>query len=223
MTLPLKHPFSSIVAGPSMAGKTHWVFNVLANRKVMIEPFPEKVYFCYKEYQKSYDTLVDVELHQGLIQIDLLDTSKRNLIIFDDLMTELNVDMVDLFTKFVHHRNLSAVFITQNIFHKSPHLRTMNLNASYLVLFKNPRDINQISYLSRQMYPKGQTKFMLDSFKDATLLPHGYLLIDLKQDTYDMLRLRTGIFPHEKTYIYVPKHASTVLERYTKESSNIQN
>ena len=42
MTLPLKHPFSAIVAGPSMAGKSQWFAKLLSERKSMIEPPPEK-------------------------------------------------------------------------------------------------------------------------------------------------------------------------------------
>lgn len=215
MTLPLKHPCSTIIAGPSMAGKSQWFANLLANRQSMISPPPDKVYLCYKEYQPLYDTLKDVEFHQGMINVDTLDVSIKKLIIFDDMMEKVNEEMAEIFTKFVHHRNLSAIFLTQNIFHKSPHIRTMNLNSSYLVLFKNPRDVNQISCLARQMYPAGHTKFMLDAFKDATSVPYGYLFVDLKQETYDLLRLRTGIFPHEKTYIYMPKCASSSLPRYS--------
>jgi len=30
----------------------------------------------------------------------------------------------------------------------------MSLNAHYMVLFKNPRDVSQFANLARQMYPK---------------------------------------------------------------------
>ena len=36
---------------------------------------------------------------------------------------------------------------------------------------------------------------MIEAFKNATSAPYGYLLIDLKQETDDKLRLRTGISP----------------------------
>ena len=47
-----------------------------------------------------------------------MDPSKRNLIIFDDLMTEAKCDqrIADLFTKGSHHRNISIVYLTQNVF-----------------------------------------------------------------------------------------------------------
>jgi hypothetical protein len=81
----------------------------------------------------------------------------------------------------------------------------MSLNAHYIVLFKNPRDANQVSVLARQMYP-GKSKFMLEAFKDATEKPYGYLLIDFKPETDEKLRVRTNIFTSDsKHYVYVPK------------------
>jgi hypothetical protein len=81
----------------------------------------------------------------------------------------------------------------------------MNLNTHYLVIFKNPRDANQVATLARQMYP-GRSKFVLEAFEDATKRPYGYLLIDLKPDTDEKYRIRTNVFPDdERQYAYVPK------------------
>ena len=80
----------------------------------------------------------------------------------------------------------------------------MNLNSHYIVLFKNPRDMAQITYLSRQMY-SGKKNFLTDAFQDATSHPYGYLFLDLKADTDDELRVRTNIFPGETTFVYCPK------------------
>ena len=35
---------------------------------------------------------------------------------------------------------------------------------------------------------------MIHTFNDATSIPHGYLLVDLKPNTPDYLRFRTQIF-----------------------------
>ena len=50
-------------------------------------------------------------------------------------------------TKGRHHNNLSAIFITQNLFHKSQ--REISLNSNCIVILKNPRDKSQIQYLAR--------------------------------------------------------------------------
>ena len=70
----------------------------------------------------------------------------------------------------------------------------MSLNSNYIVLFKNARDATQVANLARQMYP-GKSTFMIEAFKNATSATYGCLLIDLKQETDDKLRLRTDIFP----------------------------
>jgi hypothetical protein len=81
----------------------------------------------------------------------------------------------------------------------------MNLNTDYLVLFKNPRDANQVATLARQMYPK-KSKFVLEAFEDATKQPYGYLFVDLKPETDERYRIQTSVFPdYNRQYVYVPK------------------
>ena len=65
---------------------------------------------------------------------------------------------------------------------KNKESRTISLNSQYIVVFKNPRDVSQMTTLAKQMYP-GRVKFVQDAFVDATSTPYGYILVDLKQDT----------------------------------------
>ena len=61
--------------------------------------------------------------------------------------------VANIFTNGSHHRNISVAFLVQNLFHKNKHIRTISLNAHYMVLFKNPRGASQFASLARQMYP----------------------------------------------------------------------
>ena len=117
-----------------------------------------------------------------------LDPTKVNLLIIDDLLHEMNEVVAKLFTKGSHHRNTSVLLLTQNIFHQTKHSRTVSLNTHYMVLFKNVRDASQITNLAKHMYP-GNVKYLKSSNEDATNEHYGYLLIDLKPDTSDLLRL----------------------------------
>ena len=119
-------------------------------------------------------------------------------------MSESGNSVANIFTKGLHHRNVSILFLSQNLFHKSKQNRTMSLNAHYLILFKNPRDITQVATLAGQMYV-GRSKFLVEAFNDATSKPFGYLLIDLKPGTPENIRVRTNIFPDERNYVYVLK------------------
>ena len=121
-------------------------------------------------------------------------------------MQELSNDqrITNMFTKGCHHRNLSVIFILQNIFHRGKELRDMSLNCHYLVKFKSPRDSSQVSHLAEQMFP-GHVKNMQKAFQDATKPPYGYLLRVLKPETPTDFRLRTNIFPGETQLAYVRK------------------
>ena len=78
----------------------------------------------------------------------------------------------------------------------------MSLNCHYLVLFKSLRDSSQVTHLAKQMFP-GHTKYMQESFQDATMRTYGYLLCDLKPETLADFRLRTNIFPGETQFAYI--------------------
>jgi hypothetical protein len=196
-----KHPFTSCLAGPTRCGKTAFVFSMIQNMKEMIYPVPKKVIYCYGEFQSIFDKFPDIQFHEGLPDQSMFDGTPI-LLILDDLMSQANETVTDLFTKGSHHKNISVVFLTQNIFHKNH--RTISLNSHYLVLFKNPRDAYQISTLARQMYP-GNSQFMVEAYKDATSSPHSHLLLDLHPDQDEKLRLRTNIFPGEIQTVYVRK------------------
>jgi hypothetical protein len=145
-----------------------------------------------------------VEFHEGIPDSSMLD-GRRTLLIIDDLMAETDGRVTNIFTKGSHHKNASVVYISQNLYNKGKENRTINLNTHYLVLFKNPRDMMQISHLGRQMFPD-RVKYFRDAFTDATShRPYGYLLVDLKTTTPDELRLRTDIFPDENTMVYLHK------------------
>ena len=199
-----KHPFTAIVAGPSGSGKTVFTTKLIENASRVIEPPPQKIMWCYGIYQDFFSELKSVEFHEGIPDVNAFDGKQRVLLILDDLMHEADERVSQIFTRVSHHKSLSVVFLTQNLFYGSKQNRTISLNAHYLILFKNARDATQISHLAAQMYP-GRSKYMIESYRDATSTPFSYLLVDLKPDTDDKVRLRSNIFPGETTYAYVPK------------------
>jgi len=172
--------------------------------QVTIDPPPRRVVYCYGEYQQLFRKYPRVTFHEGLPNVDDFDGSEPVLLIVDDLMNETDDSVANLFTKGSHHRNISVAFLVQNIFHKNKHIRTISLNAHYMVLFKNPRDASQFASLARQMYPN-KSAFAVEAYKDATKEPYSYLFVDLRPEQDENLRLRTNVFPDETGYVYVPK------------------
>lgn len=207
-----RHNFTCLVSGPTGAGKSIWVKKFLKYIDQMVDVTFDRILFYYGEWQDGYknDIEKNIEFREGIPSPDDYshDPEKKKLVIIDDLMREAtNNIIVDLFTKGSHHKNISVIFITQNIFYKGQ--RDISLNTNYIVLFKNPRDRAQITHLARQIFPE-DPRFLQQAFIDSTKKPHSYLLIDLKQSTPDELRIRTCIFPDdEHQIVYLPKHSNT--------------
>lgn len=179
-----------------------------------------RVLFYYGEWQEAYRQLQrfveKIEFREGLPRAEDYsgDPLSAKLVIIDDLMRESSSSdaIVDLFTKGSHHKNLSVILITQNIFHQGRGQRDISLNANYIVVFKNPRDRAQIRHLARQVFPE-DSKFLEEAYHDATSAPHGYLLLDLKQSTPDEFRFRTCVFPDDsRHYVYVPRNFHPIKE-----------
>ena len=134
--------------------------------------------------------------------VSSFDGKKRTLLVMHDTMTSTDDRVVDIFTKISHHRNISMVYLTKISFKKNKQTRSLSLNSHYIFLFKNARDATQVPNLARQIYP-GKNAFTIEAFKKASSAPYGYLLIDLKQETDNKLRLRTGVFPGDvQTFIF---------------------
>lgn len=205
------HPFTCLVAGPTQSGKTYLINKILMYQNILINPPPQRIYYCYSVWQSRFDemlsTIKNIEFFQGIKSLDELNTLKNNLIILDDLLQDCeNSDSIShLFTIDSHHRNCSVFFLTQNLFSRGKHMRTISLNCSYMIIFKNPRDKSQINVLARQMFPD-KISFFLEAYSDAVEnKSHSYLFLDLKQTTLEKNRIQTGILPEEKRIIYTKK------------------
>ena len=136
---------------------------------------------------------------------------KKGCVIFDDLMSELSECglLLDLFSKYSSHYDLTTIHITQNIFfkagekHGSDHV-TIYRNMHVLVLFKNPLD-NTVIHTIAQYISRGKKYRELVDMLHHVLDHHRYIVImgDLK--TSPKLKYRTDIFathpiPHQTIY-----------------------
>jgi len=96
--LPLQHPFTAIVAGPTGCGKSEWVLRLIGHAKEMIEPSPEKIWYCYGEFQPTFARYPKVKFHEGMPDVTKFDGRRSTFLVLDDLMSETNDDVANLFT-----------------------------------------------------------------------------------------------------------------------------
>jgi hypothetical protein len=186
----LKSPFTAVVSGPTGSGKTRLLMKLIVSSRWVCTDPPEEIIYCYGEWQDYFETVKGVVFHEGMIDIEraIPNDGRPRWIIIDDLMSEVGgtKETNNLFTKGSHHRNFSVFFITQNAFKKEH--RTMSLNAQYYFWFKNPRDNLSIVNFAKQAFP-GNTRAVVDAYKQATREPWTFLLMDLRQETDDRARL----------------------------------
>ena len=192
----LRTPFTCIVAGATGSGKTEFVLRLLKHRDAVLHPPPGRVIYSYERYQPKFDGISGVEFVKGSDYA--LRRGDNTLLIIDDQMGGKASDLEKLFTVDSHHLGVSVIFITQNLFEQSKAYRTVALNAQYLFLFKSPRAAQQVTILARQLYPSGKSvRAFADAYTHATRNPFSYLLVDLKPDTPERLRVRANVLPDE--------------------------
>jgi GTPase SAR1 family protein len=214
-----KHPFTMMIAGPSGCGKTTFTTNLIRNVKKYIQPSPFRIIWCNPAFNAVPTQLKNIEYFNNIPENINNKENNPILIILDDLMlSSYNSQVCELFTKGSHHRNLSVILITQNVFHQGKHCRDISLNCKYLVMFKNPRDKSQIMPLARQIYPENSKDF-LKVYNEITSVPYGYIVLDLTQDINDIFRFRSNIFEDNKFDIYCTLNQ---LENFSKRNEAIE-
>ena len=95
-----EHPFTSMIAGMTGSGKTAWVRSLLQQASETIYPPPERIVWCYSQWQPAYTEMLvamrHIEFVKGiptaLEQDSYFDVNKRNLIVFDDQMIDASKD-----------------------------------------------------------------------------------------------------------------------------------
>ena len=197
------------ICGQTQCGKSYMVRRMLQHLGELFHPVPTKIIYCYGEYQKEFGELPsNVTLVEGFPNNlnDLLRGHDNSMVVLDDMMSQCSKDqrVADLFTRGSHHNGISVLYLTQNLFPPGKLSRTISLNSHYVLVFRNPRDSLGICTLAKQMFP-GCTKYLMDSFSDATTKPYGYLLIDCHPLMPESACLRTNIFPGERQIAYVKR------------------
>ena len=66
----LQHPFTCIVAGGTQNGKTVGVKTLLENAQETISPSPQRIIWCYGQWQPSYFDMMKpgIESNQGILE-----------------------------------------------------------------------------------------------------------------------------------------------------------
>ena len=202
------------VCGPSCCGKTELIFKMLLQNT--FSPKFESIFYFYQHEQPKFQFIerkINIQFMKfsSFEQISELDDC---LLVFDDSCEEIFNDKE--FSKLAtagRHKKISVIYVKHNLFQQSKWSRTIDLNTTHIILFKSPRDVQQIGLIGRQL---NNTQFLRESYELATKQPFGHLLIDLDPKTSDALRYSSNIVPPGPSIFYLPP-AKAVITNLTDE------
>ena len=201
-TVPFQSGSPMMVIGPTNCGKTYWINRLLEN-DMFTQPVASILY-CYGVYQDFYNQMrnnpsiqAPLHFHKGLPSqkdIDNLYDGEFHIIVLDDLMEKIvkSIEMQEHFTKYCHHRNMTAIMVSQNVFQKGPNAKTISLNTHIHVLFANKRDEAQVSVLAHQLF---HSKMHDEHMKQC----YAYLVIDCTPQCPSEIKACADIFPGQLT------------------------
>ena len=209
--LRLIENFKIFVGGPSRCGKTFFVVDFIQNLKSISKIPPTNIIYVYKVWQPKYDEirkLITVFIQE---QEDLLEKIKEHLsdqpslIVFDDLINSKSLkNIAQLFVVDGRHLSMSLIFLSQRLFVNDEYFRQISGNCDYFCVFKNPRKVNEVRELAKQLTPG--TLELLNIYALATKEPYSYLFINLTQECPDTLKYTSHLFDYDHyIQIYVDK------------------
>ena len=165
------------VVGPSGSGKTELISKLLKG-KTFYPRFKRAIFFytesqsMYSEKGKSHNIHLEFVKFNGF---DGLRNIENVLLVFDDSCEDIYND--NEFVKLAtagRHKGLDVIYVKHNLFQQSRWSRTIDLNTSHIILFKSPRDIQQLEHIGRLL---DLTTFLRSCYELATKDTYGHLLI----------------------------------------------
>ena len=208
MAFQFHTPSSILVVGPSGSGKTVFVTRLLQQTNALFKQPPDNICYCYGAWQEGFKALQQqgVTFYEGIPDLAQLKKwfPKGGVLCLDDLMDEGGNDkrVLDLFTKHSHHNNVTVLYLSQDMFPPGKYAKTINRNAHYIIVFKNPRDQLGFKNLLIQSFPD-TWKDILKQFQKLTQTPFTYMVVDLHPASDDAFRLYSHILKEDGwTHVY---------------------
>ena len=207
-----KHPTTIQVSGPTRCIQT-WLVRLIL-KKQLIQPCATRIIWMLSEWQPDYDMIserypgIEFEKRWRDEIFDLLSHEQRNILVLDDQMSVSSwiSSVADLFTKGSHHRNLTVIYLVQNVYNQGKSQITIFLNLHYSVVFRNGRDASQFRTMAYKIC-LNNSKWLIDSVTDATCKTYGYLVLNHYLSTLEHQSVVTNILPKEQPTYYQKSNA----------------
>ena len=205
------HPFNMTIGGPTQAGKSTFIFNLLKNKSRLIDKDVHYIVLFHGQETNLHRELATLFKDQIVIVEGLPESfdsyikpNLNGLFVFDD-MFDVAYDskmLTNMICKQSHHESISTIVVTHNVFADGKQRKNMWRNNHYLVLMKNKLDMSVPHTLASRLMPKNRKTF-INIFEKATSRSYGYLVIDGHPLSIPEVKYRTNIF-EDHQIIFIP-------------------
>jgi len=187
----IKLPFRMLITGASGSGKTQTLLSIIYNMPNTFENIfittknkDEPLYnYIDDKYGKKGVKITDID-KDGLPDLDKLDKTQQNLIIFDDLVGEKNQKPMEQYFLRARKKNASMIYITQSYYAVPKMIRN---NLSYLIV-KQIASMKNLTMIGREYDLGIDKKELIEMYKYATKEKSDFLLIDLEGEPNERFR-----------------------------------
>ena len=207
-------PQNVLITGSSGVGKSSFVVKLLETPSVWDNP-PDKILYSYGICSETVNHIArhmpEVTLIEGIPRnlctpLEIFSPHQNNVLICDDLSNETqnSKDFTSFLMRGSHHSNCCLISIEHFLFAQSAQRRLQSPQFNQIIMYKSNRSYHQIGTLARQIALKNP-KLLQWAYSDAISKPYSYLVVDLRNETPDELRLLTNVFGENDlpTFIYL--------------------
>ena len=163
---PFSYSFQTSDNNSSFQANSMWkhLASTTYNKKVAKSTVATRIIWVFSEWQPDYDMIHEryssIEFDKGWGDeiFDMLSHEQQNILVLDNQVgvSSSSSSVADLFTKWSHHRNLTVIYLVQNVYNHGKSQRTIFLNSHYSVLFCNGRDASQFRTMAYQICPNNR-------------------------------------------------------------------
>lgn len=140
-----RSPCAILLTGPTMSAKCTLTRQIVENRTTLFKPAPKRIVHARSVWRMDFTTLQsnNIKFVRGLETImqddGFLNPKTPTLIILDDRTNEIcdNKKATALFTRDLHHRNVTVLFLSKTLFKQGRWRRDIALNCQYIILYWN--------------------------------------------------------------------------------------
>jgi hypothetical protein len=201
-----KLPNLLVIAGSSQAGKSVMASQIVRSNREIIRPQVDVIIWVYTVWQEELFAQLrkwvpELKFCNGLEEFQKIElsTSVNHLVVLDDCMTGVSdsSEMLNLFTRKIHHYNIFLIYLTQSLYVKSKYNTTIQRQAGYIILFQNRRNNYEATQLGRELnLTPTDVRYL---YKDAAkYLKRPYILFVCTPETDDRKSMLIHFLPEQK-------------------------